>query len=169
MKDLISKYLNITPLQDDEWDAFIELYREILQVKGRGSQKGNLNSHYGKHHTKETKLILSEFAKERKVHGMQGKKHSEETKKIISEKSKGRTSPMKGVTPWNKGVKMQTETKEKIRQKKIGKPLSLETKNKLSESSKNRKRKICENCEKQFDASNYARWHGIRCKYGKTL
>jgi hypothetical protein len=168
MKDKIHKALNITPLQNEQWENIIETFREILKVKGRGSQKGKLNSHYGKKHSEETKKILSEKAKSRKTHGFQGKTHSEETRELISEKVKGRVSPMLGKEPWNKGSKMPDGFGEKIRQKKLGKKRSEETKEKLRVSSKNRKRLTCEHCRKNVDISNFVRWHGDKCKNVKN-
>jgi hypothetical protein len=168
MKDKMHKALNVKPIQDQQWENMIETFREILQVEGRGSQKGELNSHYGKKHSEETKKILSAKAKARKTHSFQGKRHSEETKKILSAKAKGRVSPMKGKEPWNKGSKMPEGFKEKIRQKKLGKKRSEQTKEKIRVSSKNKKKLTCEHCHKIVDVSNFARWHGDKCKNVKN-
>jgi group I intron endonuclease len=65
--------------------------------------------------------------KEKKV-GMYGKTHSEETKKKMSDASKGKAKP------WLVSVKKSEETKEKIRQKNLGKNLSEETRKKISEN-----------------------------------
>lgn len=61
-----------------------------------------------------------------------GNKLSEETKKKISNSTKGRI-------PWNKGIPRTEETKEKLRQKNIGRKHTEETKRKLSEKNKGRK------------------------------
>lgn len=58
---------------------------------------------------------------------------TEDRKKKQSEKLKGKPS-------WNKGIACKESTKEKLRNKKIGKKVSEETKNKMSESQKSRKR-----------------------------
>lgn len=39
-----------------------------------------------------------------------------------------------------------------------------ESKEKMSKAMKNREKKICPHCGKTVDISNYARWHGKKCK-----
>lgn len=45
-----------------------------------------------------------------------------------------------------------------------GKKMSQEFRDKISVSSKNRKKKHCPHCNMLVDASNYVRWHGDNCK-----
>lgn len=75
------------------------------------------------------------------VNPMRGKKHSEEAKRKMSEHGKGRC---KGRVPWNKGIPMDDETKEKLRQLNVGeknpfygRKHSKESIEKMSESHKN--------------------------------
>lgn len=73
------------------------------------------------------------------------------------------------------------ETKQKIRESKLGKkrtpftrsPASQETKNKISAANKGKvaynKGKTapkfeCQHCKKMVDAANFGKWHGDKCK-----
>jgi len=78
----------------------------------------------GFNHTEETKKILSEKSK--------GRKATEETKKLMSERSKGRVSCMKGKFHSEKSKRKMSE----IRKGKKHKPLTEETKKKISLSKK---------------------------------
>lgn len=70
--------------------------------KGRGDfQKGELNPFYGKHHSEEVRRRWSEIRK--------GRKLSEEHK-----------HKLKGHIPWNKGVSMSEDAKEKMSLAKKG-------------------------------------------------
>jgi hypothetical protein len=71
----------------------------------------NLFAFYGRHHTEETKKIISEKAK--------GRKHSEETKRKMSNS--------------HKGVLKSEDTKRKMADKAKGRVTSDETKQKLRE------------------------------------
>ena len=89
----------------------------------------------GRKHSEEHKRKISESLKGRPG-TMNGKHLSDETKNKISQKLKGRKSPMTGRVPWNKGLKISKEQKEKISEAQKGKKLSEETKKKQSESMK---------------------------------
>lgn len=164
MYDVIHLALNLEPLTDAEYLALYADFPNILS----NNQKGSLNAHYGKKHTEETKKLLSKLAKNR-TSPMKGKKHSEETILKLKMKAAGRVSPMKGKQAWNKNKPLSEETKRKISNSKIGTIRSIETKNKISESSKKKKKIICEFCTKNVDTSNYYRWHGNRCKNAALL
>lgn len=58
-------------------------------------------------------------------HPMQGRSHSAEALRKISEAGKGRV-------PWNKGMPLRPETKEKLRKAMTGRTASLDTRRKLS-------------------------------------
>lgn len=88
------------------------------------SLKGDKNPFYGKHHTEQTKEILREYRK--------GKKLSEETKRKISEAITGGKNPFRG-------RRHSKESKEKMRKAKLGKKLSEETREKLRISGLGRK------------------------------
>lgn len=125
-----------------EDEFLIQLKEEIKSIPmdvvfTPSSQKGNLNSFYGKHHTEESKRLISENQK--------GWKHSDEAKEKI------RASRL--------GVKRPSSVCEKISNSNSGekhpmwgKNCSDEVKKKISETKKNkpykhneeRRRKISE-------------------------
>ena len=90
------------------------------------------------------------------THGGEGEIPSDEVRQKMSESHKGRPSPMKGKTawnkgkksgqpPWNKGKKHTAETRRKISESRkgekhpnYGKKLSSETRRKMSEANKGR-------------------------------
>ena len=161
-QDSISQHLGLTPN--------IALFKELKHLPlpkdsiNSNRQDGCFNNNYGKKHSAEVRKKLSEKAKERKIHPMSGKKHSEETRKKISQSCMGRVSPRKGVEPWNKKVPMSQNVKEKISLSKTGVKRTIEEKKAISKGAKNRIRYTCTHCNKNVDASNYSRWHGLKCK-----
>ena len=64
------------------------------------------------------------------------------------------------------GVEVTDETRDKIRQKAIGRKQSVETIAKKAEASRGTKRekKLCPHCSKEVAVNGYARWHGDNCK-----
>lgn len=69
--------------------------------------------------------------------GCVNKKVSEETKKLISEAGKGRVSYFRGKEPWNKGLKMSDDYRQKLsnaHKGKKGKPCDIETRKKISQA-----------------------------------
>jgi 5-methylcytosine-specific restriction endonuclease McrA/predicted DNA-binding protein YlxM (UPF0122 family) len=93
--------------------------------------KGEKNGFYGKKHTENTKIKISE--------ANLGRHHSEEAKRKISEVLKGEKHPMYG-------KHHSKETKKKISETKSGKHLSEETKRKLSEVKKGKKHPNWKGC-----------------------
>jgi hypothetical protein len=93
--------------------------------KGKTANFGKENGMYGKKHTDETKKKIAE-----KAGHWQGKKHSEETKNKMSISMKGlKHKPFYGRP-------MKIETKEKIIKANLGRKMSQQTKQKMSESRK---------------------------------
>ena len=81
-------------------------------------------THIGRHHSEESKNKISISQK--------GKPKKPFTKEHCENISKSAT----GRVPWNKGIPHTEESKEKMRQKKLGIPLSEDHKKHLSESHK---------------------------------
>nr|DAE59944.1 MAG TPA: intron associated endonuclease [Caudoviricetes sp.] len=79
----------------------------------KGISSGENNPMYGKHHTKEAKQKMSDFAKSRV-----GWKHTEKTKKKIGEGNKGKTlseEARKKISKANTGKKWTEEQKLKLK------------------------------------------------------
>lgn len=93
----------------EEYAEAKEKFRTMMSKKNSGTSSpfygknfnGPNNPHFGKKHSEETKLLLSELAKNRKM--------SEETKAKISKTLKAQNR-----TAWNKGIKLSKEHKEKV-------------------------------------------------------
>ena len=100
-------------------------------------QDGIYNNNYGNKHSDDTKQKIREKALARETHPRLGTTHTAATKELMRQKALGRTSPRKGVDPWNKG-------------KKIGPQERIE----------------CTNCGSMFTRGAIARWHGVNCKHG---
>jgi hypothetical protein len=58
--------------------------RLLISSRQKGKRTGVENAFYGKHHSPETRKLLSEIAKQRKVQPMLGKHHTPESKEKIS-------------------------------------------------------------------------------------
>lgn len=106
--------------------GYTEEQKEQLKLKLKILNSGEKNGMYGKHHTEETKALLSywaEFIRDNSVYrtedfkkkmsdltsgeknGMYGKHHTEESKKKMSINSKGKTSGEKNGMYGKKGDK----------------------------------------------------------------
>jgi len=97
----------------------------------------NRNIRINSHSYQASKKALSISASEKmQIHNaFKGKKHTAETRKIMSENHYFKN----GGEPWNIGVAMSDDTKEKISKSKIGKQLTDDHKLKMSLSLKGRK------------------------------
>jgi hypothetical protein len=103
--------------------------------KSCSSQRfGNKNSFFGKQHSIETKIKLSLIHK-----GISKPSKSQEERQKMSIRMLGNKNPMYGCTG-NKnaffGKKHSIETKIKLRECRLGKPMSSDVKNKISKSNR---------------------------------
>jgi len=106
-----------------------------------------------------------------------GRLHSEETKLKISNSEKGKIISIETrekMSQSHKGLKQSADSISKRVQKIKGRKLSEETKLKISQSNKgrgfgknlkNKPLKSCPYCSKIIDISNYAKYHGDKCKF----
>ena len=92
------------------------------QMKGKKRPEISGENHpmFGKHHTQESLLKMSESKRGKMIgekNPFYGKTHSEETRRKLSETKRGKISPMKGKKTgkpaWNRGKSPSEETKRK--------------------------------------------------------
>ncbi|MFA6199309.1 MAG: NUMOD3 domain-containing DNA-binding protein [Bacteroidales bacterium] len=139
----------------------------------------------GYKHTEETKKKISVANKGKNVgknvgknigenHPLFGKKHSAETKRKMAITKSGENNPMFGKTFENSpffGRTASNETKNKMSIAKsgenhplFGKKHSDETKNKMTESAKNKPKFECTHCHKSVTKNILIQWHNEKCK-----
>jgi len=94
---------------------------EETKRKKSEAVKGEKNPFFGRHHSEEAKIKISEFAK--------GRHFTEEHKRKLSEVQKGRKSPLLG-------THRSEEIKQKMSEANKGKHHSEESKRKMSEAHK---------------------------------
>lgn len=97
---------------------------------------GEKNHFYGKHHSSESKQLISEKHKGKKL-----KPFTDEHKKHMSEARKGiqfSEEHKKHLSEANKGKHLSPKTRNKISEAHKGKIVSLETRKKISEALKNK-------------------------------
>jgi hypothetical protein len=128
--------------------------------------RGSNNSFFGKKHTEKTRKKMSEsrrkwsYTEEHienfkgRTSPMKGKTHSKQTRERLSEVGKLRipnqlTKEKTSATLLGLNLKRSNETKEKMRQSKLGIV---------------HPRKTCEHCGRETTVAMFARWHGNNCK-----
>lgn len=150
-------------------ESFYNKSKQISVGFDNTGKTGVLNPMYGRtgfKHSEETKLLYSNTRKGNK-NSMFGKTHTIETKEKISKANKGRVISQETkdmISKSNKGKTHSEETKHKISNSKLGKPLTEHHKEKLSLIKKLQEKVLCCFCNNLFDAGNYTRWHGLKCK-----
>jgi hypothetical protein len=144
-----------------------EEYSKIQSEKNKGAGNGM----FGKSQTEKAKSKISE-ANTGRVQPLEEKMN--QVKAITGRKRKPFTDEWKanmsaaktGENNNRYGVEVLEETKEKIRQKAIGRKQSAETIAKKADAVRGTKRekKLCPHCHKEVAVNGYARWHGDNCK-----
>lgn len=144
-----------------------EEYSRLQSIKVAGSGNGM----YGKNHTNETKKAIGDANRGRiqpieekikqkaAITGRKRNSFSEEWIENMSLAKQGEKNNMFGKTH-------NEETKQKMREKAIGRKQSHDTISKKAEAIRGLKRekKLCPHCNKLVAVNGYARWHGINCK-----
>jgi group I intron endonuclease len=177
VKEILEVCDNLTKLEEREkhWIRELDSIKNgyNLTEGGTGGDTFTNNSNKEEIRNKLKKRVYSEEVKKIKLNNLTpfqfgenhpnfGKKQSQETieKRLISFQKKGFNSPFEG--------KNHTEeTKQKIREKKIGIIISEDTKEKMRNSSnKGEKQRIliCPYCNKQGGGNSMFRWHFENCK-----
>lgn len=143
-------------------------------IRTKEHTKKIANSNRGKTRSAETCDNISK--------GLIGKKHSSEhrlnnSKAQTGKKQSPETKLKRLVTRKKNGFKSSEETMAKMnaasrlpdaRKKRsitlTGHEVETKTKNKISNTMKNKPKITCERCMKEFNVLNYNRWHGSKCK-----
>ena len=147
--------------------AYLKEEYSILQSS---RVSGENNPNFGKHWTQEQKDAHSKKIKGRvqpleeklkQVQSMIGKKRlpfNEEWKINLSKNHKSKQPGFNGT--------MSDETKQKMREKALGRKQSADTIQKKADAIRGSKRekKQCPHCQQLIAVNGYARWHGDNCK-----
>ena len=153
------------------------VYESIKQEYARLQSeriRGEKNPMYGRTHTEEAKRAikekntgkkLTEEQVARQVAAQTGRKRSpfsEEWRDKMSESKQGEKNN-------RYGIQVSEETKQKIREKAIGRKQREETVRKKADAirGKSKPKKLCPHCEEMIAVNTYSRWHGDKCKYPK--
>jgi hypothetical protein len=133
--------------------------------------RGKNNPMWGKTHTEEARRAISEkntgkkLTEEqiaRQVASQTGRKRApfgEEWRARMSESKRGEKNNRYGVA-------LSEDTKQKIREKAIGRKQSLETIQKKADAIRGRvkPKRLCPHCNQMIAVNTYPRWHGVNCK-----
>ena len=133
--------------------------------------RGENNPMFGKYQTDYAKQLISNSNRGR-IQPDQEKQNQKaaqlgKKRKPFSDEWKAKMSESKtGANNNRYGVEVLEETKEKIRQKAIGRKQSPETVAKKAEAIRGLKRekKLCPHCNNEVAVNGYVRWHGDNCK-----
>lgn len=145
--------------------------KEEYAVLQSEKNKGVGNGMYGKNHTEEAKRRISEAntgriqpaeEKAKQVTGQTGRKRapfSQEWRNKLSKAGSGENNS-------RYGVKVSEETKQKMRERAIGRKQDPETIKKKADAVRGSKRekRLCPHCSQEIAVNTYTRWHGDRCK-----
>ena len=132
--------------------------------------RGENNPMWGKTHTDEARRAikekntgkkLTEEQVARQVSAQTGRKRkpfSDEWRTNMAEKKQGENNPRYGAT-------VSDETKQKMREKALGRKQSKETiaKKIAATQGKKREKKLCPHCNQMIAVNTYPRWHGANC------
>jgi len=144
--------------------------KEEYSVLQSEKNKGSGNGFYGKKHTDAVKQRISEAnkgrvqpleEKERQIKAITGRKRNpfnNQWKENLSKNHKSKQPDFNGA--------LSDDTKNKIREKALGRKQSAETIQKKADALRGTKRdkKLCPHCQQQVAVNGYARWHGPRCR-----
>jgi hypothetical protein len=135
-------------------------------------RSGKGNGFYGKTHTESAKQRISDANKGRiqppdekakqiaSITGRTRAPFSEEWRANMSKKKQGENNPRYGVT-------VSSETKQKMREKALGRKQSKETiaKKVAATKGKTREKILCPHCGEMIAVNTYSRWHGPSCRH----
>jgi len=148
------------------YESIKKEYAELQSIL----RTGEGNGFYGKTHTEEARRRISEAnkgrvqppeEKARQIAAITGRKRAP-----FSEEWRARLSDSKRGEKNNRyGVELSEETKQKIREKALGRKQSEETKKKKADAIRGlaKPKRLCPHCQQMIAVNTYPRWHGDRC------
>lgn len=154
------------------------VYENIKQEYAQLQSKrfgGENNPMWGRTHTDEARRAirekntgkkLTEEQVARQVAAQTGRKRAP-----FSEEWKAKMSTSKlGENNNRYGVKVSEDTKQKIREKAIGRKQSAETIQKKADAIRGvpKPKKLCPHCNQMIAVNTYSRWHGDKCNSFKA-
>jgi hypothetical protein len=155
-----------TAITSRVYESIKQKYSQLQSKRIRGEK----NPMWGRTHTEEARRAISEKntgkrpSEEqvaRQVAAQTGRKRalfSEEWKEKMSIKKSGKNNPRFGAI-------VSDDTKQKMREKALGRIQSEETIKKKADAVRGSKRekKLCPHCNQMIAVNTYPRWHGDRC------
>jgi len=155
-----------TAITSRVYESIKQEYSELQSIL----RSGEGNGFYGKTHTDEARRRISEANKGRiqppdekakQIASITGRKRSP-----FSDEWKAKMSASKlGENNNRYGVTVSEDTKQKIREKAIGRKQSAETIQKKADAirGKAKPKKLCPHCGQMIAVNTYSRWHGANC------
>jgi len=164
-------------LAPDGYNRFLPSQRERFYMGGYNfseeSREKNRKSHLGKKPSDKTKKLMSE-SRSGISHPGYGKNRSQEIKDKIGQSKKGQIHSMESKIKISKAFQKENhplfgkhhsqETILKMSLKHRGVIPSEETKDKMKKSHLAKEKILCPHCNRFFDAGNYKKSHGDKCK-----
>jgi hypothetical protein len=156
-----------TAITSRVYESIKQKYSQLQSKRIRGEK----NPMWGRTHTEEARRAISEKntgkrpSEEqvaRQVAAQTGRKRalfSEEWKEKMSIKKSGKNNPRFGAI-------VSDDTKQKMREKALGRIQSEETIKKKADAVRGSKRekKLCPHCNQMIAVNTYPRWHGDQCR-----
>ena len=155
-----------TAITSRVYESIKQEYAELQSIL----RSGEGNGFYGKTHTDEARRKISDANKGRiqppdekakQIEAITGRK-----RKPFSDEWKAKMSVSKlGENNNRYGVTVSEDTKQKIREKAIGRKQSAETIQKKADAirGKAKPKKLCPHCNQMIAVNTYPRWHGANC------
>jgi len=163
-KEILSYHDSTDELLEAEKSFLIEHVGKPLCMNFNNNPIGFASGELNPAKTEKEKLRKSKQVGQ--LNSMFGKTHSDDVKLKMSEDRKGKTPWNKGISfkkknntqvPWNKGIHTGYQSF-------TGKTHSVDAIAKMKEKHAKRERLTCPHCNKTIDKPNYSRYHGDKCK-----
>ncbi len=168
-KEILSYHDSVTELMVAEKALLVEHVGKPLCMNFNNNSVGFASGELNPAKTEKEKIRKAQQVGE--LNPMFGKTHSDNAKLKMSEDRKGKATWNKGLSgvktsdkgqsAWNKGVHTGYKSF-------TGKTHTTESINKMKEKHASRERLTCPHCAKTVDKPNYSRYHGDKCKFSSS-